>query len=181
MHHGEAQRCVAWRPLTEEHLSPPATKLGGCFWLAAPDAILPRTFRSASRRRCAVIAFVDGEVRRWCRCVAAPAGGSGYQGFDPTSKSRHVARAAQHVRTAFPRRLGFAHEQAAAYCERLEISLAEILAHWRQLTMASTCPPCHSPPILARLHQLDAIFTIFGASDRDKRLILQGRGLRKPL
>jgi hypothetical protein len=31
---------------------------------------------------------------------------------------------------------------------------------------------------LARLHQLDAIFTIFGASDRDKRLILQGRGLR---
>ena len=34
---------------------------------------------------------------------------------------------------------------------------------------------------LARLHQLDAIFTIFGASDRDKRLILQGRGLRKPL
>jgi gluconolactonase len=34
---------------------------------------------------------------------------------------------------------------------------------------------------LARLHQLDAIFTIFGASDRDKRLILQGRGLRKRL
>jgi hypothetical protein len=34
---------------------------------------------------------------------------------------------------------------------------------------------------LARLHQLDAIFMIFGASDRDKRLILQGRGLRKPL
>jgi hypothetical protein len=36
-------------------------------------------------------------------------------------------------------------------------------------------------PSLARLHQLDAIFTIFGASDRDKRLILQGRGLRKRL
>ena len=35
--------------------------------------------------------------------------------------------------------------------------------------------------LLARLHQLDAIFTIFGASDRDKRLILQGRGLRKRL
>jgi hypothetical protein len=35
--------------------------------------------------------------------------------------------------------------------------------------------------MLARLHQLDAIFTIFGASDRDKRLILQGRGLRKRL
>jgi len=34
---------------------------------------------------------------------------------------------------------------------------------------------------LARLHQLDAIFTIFGASDRGKRLILQGRGLRKRL
>jgi hypothetical protein len=34
---------------------------------------------------------------------------------------------------------------------------------------------------IARLHQLDAIFTIFGASDRDKRLILQGRGLRKRL
>jgi hypothetical protein len=34
---------------------------------------------------------------------------------------------------------------------------------------------------LSRLHQLDAIFMIFGASDRDKRLILQGRGLRKPL
>jgi len=34
---------------------------------------------------------------------------------------------------------------------------------------------------LTRLHQLDAIFMIFGASDRDKRLILQGRGLRKPL
>jgi hypothetical protein len=36
-------------------------------------------------------------------------------------------------------------------------------------------------PLLTRLHQLDAIFTIFGASDRDKRLILQGRGLRKRL
>src|SRR5271166_6647954 len=35
--------------------------------------------------------------------------------------------------------------------------------------------------LIARLHQLDAIFMIFGASDRDKRLILQGRGLRKPL
>jgi hypothetical protein len=35
--------------------------------------------------------------------------------------------------------------------------------------------------MLTRLHQLDAIFTIFGASDRDKRLILQGRGLRKRL
>jgi glucose dehydrogenase len=34
---------------------------------------------------------------------------------------------------------------------------------------------------LSPLHQLDAIFTIFGASDRDKRLILQGRGLRKRL
>jgi hypothetical protein len=34
---------------------------------------------------------------------------------------------------------------------------------------------------LARLHQLDAIFTIFGASDRGKRLILRGRGLRRPL
>jgi site-specific recombinase XerD len=34
---------------------------------------------------------------------------------------------------------------------------------------------------LSRLHQLDAIFTIFGASDRDKRLILQGRGLRNRL
>jgi len=34
---------------------------------------------------------------------------------------------------------------------------------------------------LTPLHQLDAIFTIFGASDREKRLILQGRGLRKPL
>ena len=27
--------------------------------------------------------------------------------------------------------------------------------------------------LLARLHQLDAIFTIFGGSDRDKCLILQ--------
>lgn len=27
--------------------------------------------------------------------------------------------------------------------------------------------------VLARLHQLDAIFTIFGGSDRDKCLILQ--------
>jgi hypothetical protein len=34
---------------------------------------------------------------------------------------------------------------------------------------------------LTRLHQLDTIFTIFGAFDRDKRLILQGRGLRKRL
>jgi GH15 family glucan-1,4-alpha-glucosidase len=34
---------------------------------------------------------------------------------------------------------------------------------------------------LARLHQLDAIFMIFGASDRGKRLILHRRGLRKPL
>jgi hypothetical protein len=34
---------------------------------------------------------------------------------------------------------------------------------------------------LTRLHQLDAIFTIFGASDRGKRLILRGRGLRRPL
>jgi hypothetical protein len=25
MHHGEAQRCLAWRLLTEQHLSPPAT------------------------------------------------------------------------------------------------------------------------------------------------------------
>jgi putative tryptophan/tyrosine transport system substrate-binding protein len=33
--------------------------------------------------------------------------------------------------------------------------------------------------VLARLHQLDAIFTIFGASDCNKRLILLGRGLRK--
>ena len=32
-----------------------------------------------------------------------------------------------------------------------------------------------------RLHQLDAIFAIFGASDRDKRLILKSRGLRKRL
>jgi hypothetical protein len=35
--------------------------------------------------------------------------------------------------------------------------------------------------VLTRLHQLDAIFTIFGASDRGKRLILRGRGLRRPL
>jgi len=28
-------------------------------------------------------------------------------------------------------------------------------------------------PLVASLHQLDAIFSIFGASDRDKRLILQ--------
>jgi hypothetical protein len=35
--------------------------------------------------------------------------------------------------------------------------------------------------VLTRLHQLDTIFTIFGAFDRDKRLILQGRGLRKRL
>jgi hypothetical protein len=34
---------------------------------------------------------------------------------------------------------------------------------------------------LARLHQLDAIFTIFGASDRDKPLVLKGCGLRKCL
>src|ERR1019366_430807 len=31
---------------------------------------------------------------------------------------------------------------------------------------------------LARLHQLNAIFAIFGASDRDKSLDLKGRGLR---
>ena len=41
--------------------------------------------------------------------------------------------------------------------------------------------PSYEGGELTRLHQLDAIFTIFGASDRDKRLILQGRGLRKPL
>ena len=29
---------------------------------------------------------------------------------------------------------------------------------------------------LARLHQVDAIFAIFGAFDRDKRLILKSRG-----
>jgi hypothetical protein len=34
---------------------------------------------------------------------------------------------------------------------------------------------------LSSLHQLDAIFSIFGASDRDKRLILQSRGLLKRL
>ena len=34
---------------------------------------------------------------------------------------------------------------------------------------------------LARLHQLHAIFAIFGASDRDKRLIFQGQGLLKRL
>jgi hypothetical protein len=34
---------------------------------------------------------------------------------------------------------------------------------------------------LSRLHQLDAIFTIFGASDRDKPLVLKGCGLRKCL
>jgi hypothetical protein len=34
---------------------------------------------------------------------------------------------------------------------------------------------------IARLHQLDTIFTFFGASDRDKRLILQVRGLRLPV
>ena len=42
-------------------------------------------------------------------------------------------------------------------------------------------PSIASEASLTRLHQLDAIFTIFGASDRDKRLILQGRGLRKRL
>jgi hypothetical protein len=31
------------------------------------------------------------------------------------------------------------------------------------------------------LDQLDTIFTFFGASDRDKRLILQVRGLRLPV
>jgi hypothetical protein len=35
--------------------------------------------------------------------------------------------------------------------------------------------------ILAQLHQLNAIFAIFGASDRDKSLDLKGRGLRKRL
>jgi hypothetical protein len=35
--------------------------------------------------------------------------------------------------------------------------------------------------LLAWLHQLDAIFSIFGASDRDKRLILQSWGLLKRL
>jgi hypothetical protein len=33
----------------------------------------------------------------------------------------------------------------------------------------------------ARLHQLNAIFAIFGASDRDKSLDLKGRGLRNRL
>jgi hypothetical protein len=33
----------------------------------------------------------------------------------------------------------------------------------------------------ARLHQLDAIFAIFEASDRDKPLVSRGRGLRKCL
>ena len=35
-----------------------------------------------------------------------------------------------------------------------------------------------APPeaALARLHQVDAIFAIFGAFDRDKRLILKSRG-----
>jgi hypothetical protein len=35
--------------------------------------------------------------------------------------------------------------------------------------------------LLARLHQLNAIFAIFGASDRDKPLVLKGRGLRNRL
>jgi len=35
--------------------------------------------------------------------------------------------------------------------------------------------------VLARLHQLNAIFAIFGASDRDKSLDLKGRGLRNRL
>jgi hypothetical protein len=34
---------------------------------------------------------------------------------------------------------------------------------------------------LTRLHQLNAIFAIFGASDRDKSLDLKGRGLRNRL
>jgi hypothetical protein len=32
------------------------------------------------------------------------------------------------------------------------------------------------PFVVARLHQVDAIFAIFGAFDRDKRLILKSRG-----
>src|SRR5208337_3674878 len=35
--------------------------------------------------------------------------------------------------------------------------------------------------LLTRLHQLNAIFAIFGASDRDKSLDLKGRGLRNRL
>jgi hypothetical protein len=38
-----------------------------------------------------------------------------------------------------------------------------------------------TPIDLSWLHQLDAIFSIFGASDRDKRLILQSWGLLKRL
>ena len=38
-----------------------------------------------------------------------------------------------------------------------------------------------TPWDLTRLHQLNAIFAIFGASDRDKSLDLKGRGLRNRL
>ena len=47
-------------------------------------------------------------------------------------------------------------------------SSIKILSGWPGINHGT-----HRWPRLARLHQLDAIFTIFGASDRDKRLILQ--------
>jgi hypothetical protein len=42
-------------------------------------------------------------------------------------------------------------------------------------------PPTLGPREPTRLHQLNAIFAILGASDRDKSLDLHGWGLRKRL
>ena len=42
--------------------------------------------------------------------------------------------------------------------------------------LAIECAGLYGAAVVARLHQLDAIFAIFGAFDRDKRLILKSRG-----
>jgi hypothetical protein len=59
--------------------------------------------------------------------------------------------------------------QLHSWATALMTGLAFSKAFWREIRT------------LTRLHQLDAIFTIFGASDRDKPLVLKGCGLRKCL
>jgi len=74
-----------------------------------------------------------------------------------------------------------------AYPKAIEIlgHLNALLKHPRTTRMPSLAVYGDSgmgkSMLVARLHQLNAIFAIFGASDRDKSLDLKGRGLRNRL
>jgi hypothetical protein len=140
--------------------------------LLAKVSAAPRTQADACRSSgIAEIAGDDGARLRRARHAASPAavGRAVYTSLiEPLSLDEAYLDVTENLR-AIPTASATATENRARIFAETGLTASAGISYNKFLAK------------LAPLHQLDAIFTIFGASDSDKRLILQGRGLRKPL